>query len=316
MVGQTALGDPLALSKQIGVPGASTTSSPSATCATRRAMRKSRSSRRCFQVFPREPADLPGAGDRQRTGRRRGAEAHRARPDARTLRQIEKLSNFDTDHSRPITCTASDHQCDKTPAWVVLKERQPRGGSAPRRSQVGLVDAPVGPCCERPDVGCALCAGRRRAGHGLQGHRRDQHRARRAVHVLRLHRLCRARAARPAVRRGVPAGRGAGGFALGALVYQGAFKSLMKSSLANVLIAAIARVLHPEGHRAHLVGRHRRLHSVPAAVLDRPAAGRLGHDPAAAARGRRRRDRVDGGASPVLQGDARRQDGCRRRPTT
>lgn len=32
----------------------------------------------------------------------------------------------------------------------------------------------------------------------------------------------------------------AGGFGLGALVYQGAFKSLMKSSLANVLIAAIA----------------------------------------------------------------------------
>src|SRR5262245_34165272 len=32
----------------------------------------------------------------------------------------------------------------------------------------------------------------------------------------------------------------AAAFGLGALVYQGAFKSLMKSSLANVLIAAIA----------------------------------------------------------------------------
>lgn len=36
---------------------------------------------------------------------------------------IQELSNFDTGIiPGPITCTETDHQCDKTPAWVALKD--------------------------------------------------------------------------------------------------------------------------------------------------------------------------------------------------
>jgi branched-chain amino acid transport system substrate-binding protein len=36
---------------------------------------------------------------------------------------IQQLTNFDTGIiPGPITCTETDHQCDKTPAWVALRE--------------------------------------------------------------------------------------------------------------------------------------------------------------------------------------------------
>ena len=35
---------------------------------------------------------------------------------------LEQMSNFDTGIiPGPITCTPTDHQCDKTPAWVALR---------------------------------------------------------------------------------------------------------------------------------------------------------------------------------------------------
>ena len=76
------------------------------------------------------------------------------------------------------------------------------------------------------------------------------------------------------------------GFALGALVYQAAFKSLMKSSLANVLIAAIAISFILKGIARSIWGGKGDYIPVSAAVLDRSAASWQCHDHAAAARGR------------------------------
>jgi branched-chain amino acid transport system substrate-binding protein len=124
-IGQTALGDPLALSKQIGVP---TALDNFFTISHVRYTPGDADSQK-FQAllskyFPNENLQIfqvLGIGSARvvvevlkRSGRDLTREKFKS--------EIEKLSNYDTGIiPGPITCTATDHQCDKTPAWVVLK---------------------------------------------------------------------------------------------------------------------------------------------------------------------------------------------------
>lgn len=124
LVGQSALSDPLAFREQVGVPGALdrfftvnqmryTPSDPE--------MDKWRTL--VQQYFPGDRLsvyDLFGIGSAQvvvEILKRAGKDLTRDR----VRDELVKLRGFETGvHPGPVTCTETDHQCHKTPAWIQL----------------------------------------------------------------------------------------------------------------------------------------------------------------------------------------------------
>jgi branched-chain amino acid transport system substrate-binding protein len=126
IAGQTALGDVAVLGKQVGIPNALDnffaishvryTPGDEASAKWQALLSK---------YYPNEPLQIfqvLGIGSAkvvvevlQRVGRDLTRERFKA--------TIQQLANFDTGIiPGPITCTETDHQCDKTPAWVALKD--------------------------------------------------------------------------------------------------------------------------------------------------------------------------------------------------
>ena len=125
IAGQTALGDPLALSKQVGVPTALDNfftishvryTPGDADSIKFQALLSKYYPNESLQIF-----QVLGIGSAKvvvEVLKRVGRDLTRERFKS----AIQQLSNFDTGIiPGPITCTETDHQCDKTPAWVVLK---------------------------------------------------------------------------------------------------------------------------------------------------------------------------------------------------
>ena len=106
-------------------PGRSTASSPSTSALHARRQPEMEKYRALMQqAFPSDRLSVYNlVRHRQRPGRGRGPEARRARSHARegARRAGQKLSGFETGiHPGAVTCTETDHQCHKTPAWIQL----------------------------------------------------------------------------------------------------------------------------------------------------------------------------------------------------
>jgi branched-chain amino acid transport system substrate-binding protein len=126
IAGQTALGDVVALSKQIGVPSALDNFFTISHVKYSPGDEDSKKFQALLaKYYPNEQLQIfqvLGIGSARvvvevlkRTGRDLTRERFKA--------ALEQLKDFDTGIiPGPITCTATDHQCDKTPAWVALKD--------------------------------------------------------------------------------------------------------------------------------------------------------------------------------------------------
>jgi branched-chain amino acid transport system substrate-binding protein len=125
IAGQTALGDLVALSKQVGVPTAlDNFFSISHVKYTPGDADSKKFQALLGKYYPDERLQIfqvLGIGSAQvvvEVLKRVGHDLTRERFKA----ALEQMSNFDTGIiPGPITCTPTDHQCDKTPAWVALR---------------------------------------------------------------------------------------------------------------------------------------------------------------------------------------------------
>lgn len=124
LVGQSALSDPIAFREQVGVPGALdrffTVNQMKYTPADPE-MEKWRTL--VQQYYPGDRLsvyDLFGIGSAQvviEILKRAGKDLTRER----VREELGKLRGFETGvHPGPVTCTETDHQCHKTPAWIQL----------------------------------------------------------------------------------------------------------------------------------------------------------------------------------------------------
>jgi branched-chain amino acid transport system substrate-binding protein len=124
LVGQSAISDPLAFREQVGVPGALDrffTINQMRYTPDDPPMEKWRAL--IQQYFPGDRLsvyNLFGIASAQvvvEILKRAGRDLTRER----VLAELPKLRNFETGiHPGPITCTDTDHQCHKTPAWIQL----------------------------------------------------------------------------------------------------------------------------------------------------------------------------------------------------
>ena len=125
VVGQTALSDPLAFREQIGLPGALDrffTINQMKYTPDDAAMEKYRAL--ISQYFPGDRLsvyNLFGIGSAQvvvEVLKRAGKDLTREK----LLAELAKLKGFETTvHPGPLTCTDTDHQCHKNPAWIHLE---------------------------------------------------------------------------------------------------------------------------------------------------------------------------------------------------
>jgi len=124
LIGQTALSDPLAFRDQVGVPGALDkffTVNQMRYTPDDAQMDKYRALMQ--QAFPGDRLsvyNLFGIGSAQvvvEVLRRAGRDLTREK----VRDELAKLSGFETGvHPGPVTCSETDHQCHKTPAWIRL----------------------------------------------------------------------------------------------------------------------------------------------------------------------------------------------------
>ena len=124
LIGQTALADPLAFRDQVGVPGALDrffTVNQMRYTPDDTQMDKYRTLMQ--QAFPGDRLsvyNLFGIGSAQvvvEVLKRAGRDLTREK----VRDELAKLSGFETSvHPGPVTCTETDHQCHKTPAWIQL----------------------------------------------------------------------------------------------------------------------------------------------------------------------------------------------------
>ena len=124
LIGQTALSDPLAFRDQVGVPGALDrffTVNQMRYTPDDSQMDKYRVLMQ--QAFPGDRLsvyNLFGIGSAQvvvEVLKRAGRDLTRDK----VRDELAKLSGFETGvHPGPVTCTETDHQCHKTPAWIQL----------------------------------------------------------------------------------------------------------------------------------------------------------------------------------------------------
>ena len=125
VVGQTAPSDPLAFREQIGLPGALDrffTINQMKYTPDDAAMEKYRAL--ISQYFPGDRLsvyNLFGIGSAQvvvEVLKRAGKDLTREK----LLAELAKLKGFETTvHPGPLTCTDTDHQCHKNPAWIHLE---------------------------------------------------------------------------------------------------------------------------------------------------------------------------------------------------
>jgi branched-chain amino acid transport system substrate-binding protein len=124
MIGQSALSDPIAFREQVGVPGALDR------FFTVNQMRYTPDDPQVEkwrgliqQYFPGDRLsvyNLFGIGSAEvvvEVLRRAGKDLTREK----VLAELAKLRDFKTSvHPGPVSCTETDHQCHKTPAWIQL----------------------------------------------------------------------------------------------------------------------------------------------------------------------------------------------------